>query len=72
MTDKKFNAILAKNNIAREVRDYLKSNTYSEDGSREPIHITHIIGELKAIEKYIGEANQPSVESIIGCEEFDL
>jgi len=72
MTDKKFNAILAKNGIAREIRSYMDSANDSEDKSREPIFIQYIIRELKEIEKYLGEANQPSVEEIITSERTDI
>lgn len=68
MTQKHFNAILAKNNIAREVREYFNA----PQGDREPIRIGYMINELKAIEEYIGEGNQPSVDSIINSERKDL
>lgn len=68
MSDKKFNAILAKNNIAREVRDYLNSSSRSEDGSREPIFIKYIVHELKELESFLGEANQPSVADILSSD----
>lgn len=44
-----FSAVLAKNNIAEELK------------SSEP-NVRYIISELKDIEKYIGTLNQPSVE----------
>jgi len=56
MTTKHFNAILAKNNIITEIMQADKNND---------IDIPYIIHELKDIEKYIGEANQPSVDEII-------
>ena len=68
MYNKKFNAILAKNNIAREIRNYFDA----PQGEREPIHISYCINELKEIEKYLGEGNQQSVDSIINSERRDL
>lgn len=59
MTDKHFNAILAKNGIAREIRDKAKA------WNSESMNISYIVKQLKEIEAYIGEANQPSVEDII-------
>lgn len=52
MTDRKFNAILAKNIIAREV-------------IKEEMNVKRIISCLKDIEDYLGEGNQPSVEDIV-------
>jgi hypothetical protein len=54
MKDKHFDAILAKNQIARE----LKQN-------REDISLNNIKKLLLVIEEYIGEGNQPSVEDIL-------
>ena len=56
MKDKKFNAILAKNEIAREIA---KSTT-------EGINVSYIEALLLDIENYIGTANQPTVIEIIG------
>lgn len=56
MEDKLFTAILAKNDIARELRDYKNG---------EPISPTKIVHCLTQIEEYLGVANQPSVEDII-------
>jgi hypothetical protein len=64
MTNKHFEAILAKNNIAREIRDSERNN--------EPISTSFIKNLLKDIEAYTGEGNQPSVEDIINCQEYDL
>lgn len=63
-----FDAVLAKNMIAREIRDYLQS----PPGEREPIDIHYIIGELQILERYIGEMNQPSVKEIIDCSTYRL
>ena len=53
--DKLFNAILAKNQIARLVRNKNVGNVYGE-----------LITEcLKDIEKVIGQGNQPSVQNIV-------
>jgi len=63
MASKKFEAILSKNNIARELRDFINRN--------EPMSTTAIIYALKQIEEYLGEDNQPSVEEIL-TSKFDL
>ena len=55
MEDKKFNAILAKNEIAREIA---KSTT-------EGINVSYIESLLRDIENCIGTANQPTVGEII-------
>lgn len=52
----KFRAILAKNDIAREIKDYRKG---------EFINVSFIIKSLKNIELFLGEANQPSITSIL-------
>jgi hypothetical protein len=52
----KFEAILAKNRIARQLAR-LKA-------TGEEISINVILEDLKAIEKVIGQSNQPSVEDI--------
>jgi hypothetical protein len=54
MTDKHFDAILAKNQIARELKQ-----------SREDVSLNNIKKLLLIIEEYIGEGNQPSVEDIL-------
>lgn len=64
MTDKKFNAILAKNDIAREVRDSIQH--------REEMSTNQIMYCLNQIEAYIGEANQPSVNDIINTSAYRL
>lgn len=63
MNQKHFDAILAKNNIARELRDMLNGDVAS---------ISFMRSCLKDIEAYIGEGNQPSVEDIITCKEYRL
>lgn len=57
MTEKHFNAILAKNEIARAIRDG-SINDRTEQA----------VACLRDIESYIGEANQPSVDEIINDE----
>lgn len=52
MTDVHFNAVLAKNQISEQLKDY------RTDG----INVEFILERLNDIEKYIGTANQPSVE----------
>lgn len=57
MTTKHFEAILAKNDIARAIRDsFLKP---------EELNLRYIVERLKDIEAYTGEANQPSVIDIL-------
>lgn len=56
MTQKKFDAILAKNDIARYLRDNKIASEY-------------LIYCLKQIEAYTGEANQPSVDDILADDE---
>lgn len=54
--DKKFDAILAKNKIARDIAEHKRCGA--------PISYTCIIAQLKAIEDYIGHDNQPTAEDI--------
>lgn len=58
MTDAHFNAVLAKNKIAEEMKNY------KEDG----INVGFILERLNDIEKYIGTANQPTVEDTFNSE----
>ena len=57
MTHAKFSAILAKNNITRQLK------------RRKPNYEV-ILAELKVIEEYIGTWNQPSVQDIF--DEYDI
>lgn len=59
MTDKKFNAILAKNHIARELK---------QADTKEDLSIDYIVSCLRDIEAYLGQANQPSVDDIINSD----
>ena len=52
MKDLKFNAILAKNEIAREI-------------AKGELNVSYIEHLLQDIENYLGTANQPSVSEII-------
>jgi hypothetical protein len=61
MTDKQHTAILAKNDIAREIRDF---------NNGEPISASKVLACLYQIEEYIGQGNQPIVDDIIN-ESFD-
>lgn len=72
MTNKKFNAVLAKNNIARYIRRYFDSQNQSDDCSNEPLYIQDIIPALKEIEEYLGQDNQPSIEEILTSERADI
>ena len=56
MTDKKFDAILAKNSIARACASSIREG--------EKLNPFQIIGELRCIEEYLGEANQPCVDNL--------
>jgi DNA-binding CsgD family transcriptional regulator len=56
MKDLKFNAILAKNEIAREIAKSVE----------EGISVSYIESLLEDIEKYLGTVNQPSIREIIG------
>ena len=60
MTNKHFNAILAKNDIARAIKDYKKCS----NGTVDPLPIFQILSALYVIETYIGEGNQPSIQNI--------
>ena len=62
MSEKHFDAILAKNAIARFIRNWKNDQTTA---TPEPLRMYHIVGELIAIENYIGEANQPCVKDIV-------
>ena len=59
--NRQFDAVLAKNQIARDIRD-----------NPNHISVTNLIFQLKEIEKYTGEMNQPSVEEILNNNEYDL
>ena len=55
MNDKEFQAILAKNRIARELAEYANG---------EPLMIDVVLADLQCIEEVLGRANQPSVTEI--------
>ena len=55
----KFDAVIAKNEIAREIRDNAKA------WHTENMNIGFIVKQLQIIEKYLEPTNQPSVEDII-------
>lgn len=56
----KFRAILAKNDIARELKAY-KNN-------REDFSVGVVINALRDIELFLGEANQPNITSILNSD----
>lgn len=63
MTDKKFNAILGKNEIAKEVT---KLQGELVKHKLNYLLNTHFILEcLRDIEKFTGQGNQPSIDDII-------
>ena len=55
MDDLQFNAVLAKNGIARQLKNY------QQDG----ISVEYVVACLNDIEAFIGQANQPTVEDIL-------
>jgi len=57
--DAKFDAILAKNRIARELADLIR------EGKIRQSDIRVILEDLTEIEDFIGEGNQPIAEDII-------
>jgi hypothetical protein len=57
MTPKHFKAILAKNDIAREIAQARKYN--------ESISYNFVLSCLEDIEAYIGKGNQPSARNIV-------
>ena len=59
MDSKEFDAILAKNIIARQLRDYRE----------EGINIDLVMSCLNDIEQSIGTANQPNVEDIFNSKQ---
>lgn len=60
---KKFDAIIAKNEIAKIIKE-LQGRTLKQ--MREPIHFDALWFNLKEIEAFIGCGNQPSVVDFIG------
>ena len=56
MSNRHFKAILAKNRIAEEVREYLDNKTVS---------VASLVDALQDIELYMGQGNQPEVLDII-------
>jgi hypothetical protein len=61
MDKKQFEAILAKNNIARELR-----------AGKDNLSISFIAECLKDIEDYVGQGNQPCVADILEDTDFAL
>ena len=55
MSDKRFQAILAKNRIARLLAEYANG---------EPLLIDVVLADLQCIEDVVGQGNQPSVAAI--------
>ena len=71
MTPKHFNAILAKNNIARELRD-ADTGASTKNGLTFPsqclVDRNTLLVLLRDIETYTGEGNQPSIDDIINSD----
>lgn len=63
---KHFDAVIAKNNIARVLRDI--NVGHYEAVSDLPLRA--LIFDLREIEIYIGEMNQPSINDILETEEI--
>ena len=57
MREIKFNAILSKNCIARELRNF--------KNFKEKISVDYVIARLQEIENFIGVGNQPNINSIL-------
>lgn len=58
-----FDAIIAKNIIARQIRDLSKVYPLPKD---------YLLENLKRIEKFTGQSNQPGVEDILLSDGWDL
>lgn len=65
MTDKQFNAIIAKNHIARELGDYMRD-------TNNEISVPFVLSCLRDIEAYTGEGNQPNIDDIINETKYRL
>jgi hypothetical protein len=63
MNNKQFSAILAKNEIVREIADAQRA----KNGLMGDIIVSsgRLLYQLLEIEKYIGTGNQPSIEDIL-------
>lgn len=70
MTNKHFDAILDKNAIAREIREYLKTGKANDIDSQ--VFFSHLIDNLCGIENYIGRGNQPSIDEILTSDRSDI
>jgi hypothetical protein len=64
MTQKHFDAIIAKNQIARLVRQINRR----EFENINELPLNDLAFQLQEIEKYIGQGNQPSVYDIMNSE----
>ncbi len=64
MTSKHFDAIIAKNNIARVLKG-LQAGEYAE---LNELPLRQLNFDLREIEIFIGEGNQPSISDIINSE----
>jgi hypothetical protein len=64
-TKKQFEAVLAKNRIARAIK-------YSEIKWFNIEKAEWLISDLKEIEKVIGSCNQPTVDEIIKSDEYEI
>ena len=58
MNDKKFNAILSKNDIARDIADLVRDKIISLTTA------SYTINRLNDIENFLGKGNQPGITSI--------
>lgn len=69
MTNKKFNAILAKNEIARMIRE---AELTGEMIGEIKLSSHQLIEHLKDIEDYLGQGNQPCIIDILEDEDHAL
>lgn len=83
MNDKKFNAILYKNEIARQLReakaDLINVKKHTKEGGKAWIlawdaflSINTAMKYLVQLEGYLGQANQPSVKEIFTSDRNDI
>ena len=63
MNKKHHEAILAKNMIARKIKEYYDKPTHTRNISR--FELSNMLFHLECIQEYIGEGNQPSIDSIM-------
>ena len=68
MNDKHFDTILAKNEIARELKRWKNDLSYPAEVRkffRQSVSMDYLLHKLEEIEAYVGTGNQPSVKEIM-------